>query len=60
MAAEDRQLGFVNSVILNNYYMVGATQNKLLDNVMWSLFGLSFLGICVHGAARMATRSRQS
>jgi len=59
MAEEDRQAGFVNSVILNNYYMVGATQNKRLDNVMWGLFGLSLLGICVHGTVRLATGSQR-
>ena len=59
-AEEDRRAGFVNSVILNDYYVVGATQNKELDNVMWGLFGLSLLGICVHGVVRVATGSQRS
>ncbi len=60
MAQEDRRDGFINSMLLNNYYMVGATRSQRLDNVMWGLFGLSLLGICVHGAARLVTRSKQS
>jgi nitrate reductase cytochrome c-type subunit len=60
MAKEDRRAGFINSVILNDYYVVGATQNKKLDNVMWGLFGLSLLGVCVHGAIRVLTRSGRS
>ncbi|KPJ93184.1 MAG: hypothetical protein AMS18_05860 [Gemmatimonas sp. SG8_17] len=60
MAEEDRRDGFVNSVLLNNYYMVGATRNQRLDNAMWTLFGLSFLGICVHGTARLVTRRKRS
>ena len=59
-AEEERQDNFVNSVIMNNYYMVGATQNSRLDYVMWGIFGLSFLGICVHGGARLATGSARS
>jgi hypothetical protein len=59
MAAEDRRSGFVNSVILNNYYMVGATQNKMLDDVMWGLFGLALLGVGVHGVVRLATGSKR-
>jgi len=59
-AEEDREAGFVNSVILNNYYMVGATQNKMLDELMWGLFGVSLLGICVHMTIRLATGSKRS
>ena len=59
-AEEERQGNFVNSVILNNYYMVGATQNTRLDYVMWGIFGLSLLGICVHGVARLATGGARS
>jgi hypothetical protein len=60
MATEDRQSGFLNSVILNNYYMVGATQNKMLDEFMWGLFGLSLLGILLHGATRLATGRKRA
>jgi hypothetical protein len=60
MAEEDRQTNFVNSVILNNYYMVGATQNRRLDKVMWGLFGVSLLGIVIHGAARLVTGGARS
>lgn len=59
-AEEDRRGNFVNSVILNNYYMVGATQNTRLDHVMWGIFGLSLLGICVHGVARLVTGGARS
>jgi hypothetical protein len=60
MAEEDRQDGFINAILLNDYYMLGATRNQRLDNVMWGLFGLALLGICVHGVLRMATRSRRA
>jgi hypothetical protein len=59
-AEEERQDNFVNSVIMNNYYMVGATQNSRLDYVMWGIFGLSLLGICVHGVTRLATGGARS
>lgn len=56
MAEEDREDGFINAVLLNNYYMLGATRNQKLDSAMWALFGLAFLAICAHGLARWATR----
>lgn len=55
MAEEDRQDGFINAVLLNNYYMLGATRNRRLDIVMWTIFGVSLLGICIHSALRVAT-----
>ena len=60
MAAQERQSEFINSLIQNNYYMVGVTRNQRMENVLWALFGVSFAGICVHGAIRLAMRRQRS
>jgi len=60
MAEEDREEGFLNAVLLNNYYMLGATRNQKLEKVMYGLLGLAFLGICLHGVGRWATRRKRA
>jgi len=59
MAGEDREEGFVNAVLLNNYYMLGATRNRKLDQAMGALAGLALLGIAVHGLGRWVARRKQ-
>ncbi|GIX07491.1 MAG: hypothetical protein KatS3mg115_1894 [Candidatus Poribacteria bacterium] len=53
------RLGFVNSVILNDAYLVGATRNLLLDRLSVVLFGLTVLGLGLHGMGRWLARRRQ-
>jgi hypothetical protein len=60
MAEQERQRGLVDSIILNNYYMVGVTRNQRMEYVLWGLFCVSFVGICTHGAIRLATRGKRS
>lgn len=58
-AAEQRKQGFTNAVILNNYYMVGATRNEWLDQSMGALLGWLALALGAHGAGRWLTARRR-
>ena len=60
MAEEDRQDGFLNAILLNNYYLLGATRSQKLDSAMWGLFALVLVGICLHGIARFLTRGKRA
>ncbi len=50
---ENERLGFLNSIILTNAYVLGATRNPLLDSVIGGLFVLTLLGILIHATARL-------
>ena len=50
---ENERLGFLNSIILSHAYVLGATRNPVLDNVIGALFALTLLGILIHAAARL-------
>lgn len=60
MAAQERQGKFVDALIQNNYYMVGVTRNQRMESALWVLFGVTLVGICVHGGIRLAGRRRRS
>ncbi len=49
---EQQRLGFANSVILANAYVLGATRNPLLDTLILIAFGGMLLGLLVHGLGR--------
>jgi len=52
-AKESRnQLGFFNSAILNNSYIIGANRNYYLNMISLVIFGCVILGIVVHGTLR--------
>ena len=54
LVAEEREkAGFLNSVFLNEAYVVGATRNRLLDAMSVSVIGLVLAGIAAHGLARV-------
>lgn len=42
------EMGFYNSVILNDAYVIGANRSVVLNILSGLLFGLTFLGIIVH------------
>jgi predicted CXXCH cytochrome family protein len=53
VAAEQEQMGFANSVILSNSYVIGATRNPVVD---WTIIGLGLAtagGMLGHGALRI-------
>lgn len=51
---EQQQYGFLNSVILSNSYIVGATRHPLIDQVVIALVTLTLLGVLLHGVIRIA------
>jgi len=51
---EQSESGFMNSAILNDAYVIGATRNQFLDWIGMSVAALTFLGILGHAALRTA------
>jgi hypothetical protein len=45
---EGRRAGFVNSIIMNDAYVIGANQNVILNRLSFLFFGLIMLVILVH------------
>lgn len=57
---EERQAaGFLNSVILNDAYVVGMTRNRYLDAASIVLAAVTFLGIALHALGRFLARRRR-
>jgi hypothetical protein len=46
------QLGFFNTAILNNSYIIGANRNYFLNVVSLVIFGCTLIGIAVHATLR--------
>jgi len=58
---EQQKYGFLNSVILSNSYVVGATRNPTLDLLLIGAFVATVLGVLGHGLLRIiTTRIRRS
>ncbi len=49
---ERAQYGFVNAILFNNAYLVGANRNRWLDWGAFGLIGLVVLGVAAHGLGR--------
>ena len=57
LVSEERErLGFANSIILADSYVLGATRNTLLDTVLMIAFGAMLVGLLVHGVGRIVAR----
>jgi len=59
---ENRQkYGFINSVTLNDAYIIGMTRNVILDRISFVILGLMVLGLAAHGFGRwyFARRRKQ-
>jgi predicted CXXCH cytochrome family protein len=57
---EQQKYGFLNSVILSNSYVIGATRNQKLDYLVAALVALTFVGVLLHGLLRyIAKRLRE-
>jgi hypothetical protein len=50
---EERRGGFINGIILNDAYVVGANQNIILDRLSLLIFGLTLLVILFHIVLRI-------
>ncbi len=50
---EQQKYGFVNSVVLANSYVIGATRNPTVDTLMIGLAALTLLGVLAHAALRI-------
>lgn len=50
------ELGFVNAVVMNNAYVIGANRNHFLGLISLIVFGLTLLGIGVHIAFRVKNK----
>lgn len=58
---EQNKYGFLNSVILSNSYVVGATRNPSIDWIVIGLFVATVVGVIGHGLVRIiTTRMRRS
>ncbi|MDJ0806051.1 MAG: cytochrome c3 family protein [Gammaproteobacteria bacterium] len=57
---ESRQkYGFLNSVTLNEAYIIGMTRNVILDQLSFLIMGAMVLGITAHGTARWVSNRRR-
>lgn len=50
---ETSKMGFLNSAVLGNTYVIGATRNVYLDRLALWLVGLTISGIALHGFLRI-------
>jgi hypothetical protein len=48
--------GFVNGTLLSDAYVIGTTRNIYLDTLSLIIFGMTFLGISVHGFLRWKSK----
>jgi len=48
-----RESGYLNAVIINNSYVIGANRNQYLNSISIILFGLLILGIVIHSFFRI-------
>lgn len=54
---EQQKLGFVNSVVLSNSYVPGATRHPVLDTLLMIAFGAMVAGLLAHGLGRVVARA---
>ncbi|KKL07463.1 hypothetical protein LCGC14_2585750, partial [marine sediment metagenome] len=47
------EYGFINAVVMNEAYVIGANRNKYLNMISVILFGLTFLGLLAHISFRI-------
>lgn len=58
-ARQERQSSFVNAVILNNAYMIGATKNDWLDRASVLLFQAVLAALALHALGRLVMAKRR-
>ena len=57
---ERNKEGFINAVILNNSYVIGATRNYYLNLLSFIIFGLTLIALAFHGILRWNSKKRKS
>ncbi len=55
---EQRKVGFVNSIMINNSYVIGANQNVLLNRLSLLVFGMTLLVIGFHTYLRIKKQKK--
>ncbi len=48
-----REIGFINAMILNESYIIGASRNYFLNIISFVIFGMVVIGIFIHGFLRI-------
>jgi len=56
---EERKGGFVNGIMINNTYVIGANQNVWLSRLSFLVFGLTFLVILFHTYLRIRKQKKR-
>ncbi len=47
------EYGFVNAIVMNEAYVIGANRNSYLNLISIIIFGLTFIGIVLHATVRI-------
>ena len=55
-----RKAGFLNAIILNNSYVIGANRNVFLNTISVIIFGLVLLTILIHFLIRIRSRKNKA
>ena len=55
---EERKGGFVNGIMLNDSYVIGANQNVWLNRLSWLVFGMTLLVIAFHAFLRIRKQKK--
>jgi hypothetical protein len=50
------EYGFINAVVMNEAYVIGANRNYFLNLISVIIFGLTFFGMLVHIALRIINK----
>ena len=45
---EQRKIGFLNGIMLNQSYVIGANRNSILNIISLVIFGMTLIGIVIH------------
>jgi predicted CXXCH cytochrome family protein len=56
---EQHKYGFVNSIMLSQSYVIGATRNPTLDAIVAVLIALTLVGVLLHGLLRYIAAKRR-
>ncbi len=56
---ERNKEGFINAVILNNSYVIGATRNYYLNLLSFIIFGLMIIALTLHGFLRWNSKKKE-
>jgi hypothetical protein len=57
---EKRKGGFVNGIMINNSYVIGANQNVLLNRLSLLVFGMTLLVIVFHTYLRIKKQKKST